>query len=243
MASGSRKTGKHASSAVVTSREPATGRDSPDGPVARERLELLVRVSKLLTHVESLKRDVVAVLSLIGETVPLRTAILLLEEAGAPALACLWSAEGTSAARQKAAIAHARRVYRHLAGDRLRNIHVQTDTASVLGAREAPAAEADERFVLLPLVVADHPIFGALQVEGLAALDEVDLAFVNAVVNQLALAIDRQRAIDERRALAEARQHDAEQGRAQAEALQRRYEALVDNLHHAFVWEATAPAR
>ena len=53
---------------------------------------------------------------------------------------------------------------------------------------------ADERnhFVVLPLVVEGGRTFGALQVEGDVRLDETDLLFVNTVVQQMAIALDRQ---------------------------------------------------
>ena len=46
-------------------------------------------------------------------------------------------------------------------------------------------------YVMLPLVAGRGPVFGALQVEGATTLHEPDLVFVNAVANQLAVALDR----------------------------------------------------
>jgi signal transduction histidine kinase len=50
------------------------------------------------------------------------------------------------------------------------------------------------RFIVIPLVVAHRPPFGALQLEGAQPFDKTDLMFVNAIANQLAIALDRDRA-------------------------------------------------
>mgnify|MGYP001788740575 CR=1 FL=1 len=59
--------------------------------------------------------------------------------------------------------------------------------------KEPPAEVVPKRFVMLPLVVERNPVFGALQIESLHPLDELELGFVSAVVNQLAVALDRLR--------------------------------------------------
>ena len=59
------------------------------------------------------------------------------------------------------------------------------------GAMLEAIAPASRRFVLLPLVVNRGSIFGALQVAGVRPLGELELVFVNAVVNQLATALNR----------------------------------------------------
>jgi two-component system, NtrC family, response regulator HydG len=51
-----------------------------------------------------------------------------------------------------------------------------------------------ENFILLPLVIEHGRIFGAVQLEGTTRPDEDDLVFVNAIVNQLAICLDRDRA-------------------------------------------------
>ncbi len=247
MTSSSHRAAKHASDGGGTAgdgRSDASRSSEPTTDSEKRRLELLFLVSRILTRFESVKRDVSAVLGLMAEVVPLRTAVLVLDEGGAPALACLWFAAGTSAERQETAIAFAREAYPKLAGQVVSaQVDVDTTEPAVLrGARSDGEAE-HAAFVLLPLVVSGGAIFGALEVEGAVPLDERDLAFINTVVNQLALAIDRQRAVEARRAEAEARRAEAERGRAHAEALQHRYEALVDNLDRAFVWESSAPDR
>jgi signal transduction histidine kinase len=65
--------------------------------------------------------------------------------------------------------------------------------------------------------VARRPIFGAIQLETTASLTESDLVFVNAVANQLAIALDRQATTEARQAAAEVRRMAAEDRRAAAE--------------------------
>jgi PAS domain S-box-containing protein len=174
--------------------------------------------------------------------------------------------------------ARARASYAYLAGA-ARASHPELGEAPESSSQLRDEAEHSPA-VLLPMAVERQPIFGALQLEIDDRFDESDLVFVNAIVNQLAVAIDRYLAIESRQAAAErmrsaaeerqvsaeakqvraereeaeareqwlqverqraaveAERAAAERRRAAAEALHERYEALVDNLDHAFVWEA-----
>lgn len=244
MARGSRREGTEGR------RDEAAGRDrandgaqgTPAALAEAKRLELLHRLSALLVRSEAVKRDVSAVLALLGEELPLRTAVLVLD-GSEPPRASLWHAEGVSAARREAALTHARRTYAQLGRQTLAG--ADTGATGVLTGTAAPTAgETEPGFVMLPLVVAGRPIFGALQIEAtVARLSELDLTLIDTVVQQLAIALDRQRAIEAHREAAEQRRVEAERGRTKAVALQRRYEALVDNLHRAFVWELGVPGR
>ncbi len=242
MASGARDTQTSAGTGRGEPAEAGDGRGETGRAGEESRLEVLHRLSALLTRFESVKRDVSAVLALLGEHLPLRTAVLILDGAE-PHRVSLWHVQGASAAQREAALAHARRAYAQL-GEEGDLVEAEAGPPSVLRGPAAPgSSEPGLGSVMLPLVVAGGPIFGALQLEAIAPLDELDLKLVNTVVNQLAIAIDRHRAIEAHRQAAELRRVEAERGRARAEALQRRYEALVDNLHSAFVWEASAPDR
>lgn len=210
-------------------------RRSPDER-ARARLEHLFHVSTLLTRFESLEGVIPSVLEAVSEALPLQTAVLLLESAEAPMHATVCAAEGTSPERQRRASARAARTYATLLGHDAPPELAGVET--IVLPSQLPASDGQEQLVLLPLVVAGEEIFGALQVEGVAPLDELDLAFVNTVVNQLAVAVARHRAIAAREAAMEAARIDAERGRARAEQQEQRFQSLVDNLDHAFVWEA-----
>ena len=89
-----------------------------------------------------------------------------------------------------------------------------------------------QRFIVIPLGVGRGGVFGALQLEGATRLDRDDLEFVNAITNQLAIALDRDRMW----------RHDVLR-RREAQLARAKYESLVDHLEHAFVWEADVETR
>jgi signal transduction histidine kinase len=82
--------------------------------------------------------------------------------------------------------------YRYLAGS---NRAPSNDTTHLRpsGKDLLPAMSPDTRHIVLPLVVRVGRAFGAVQLSGDASLDEVDLAFANMIVTELALALDRAR--------------------------------------------------
>ncbi|WP_438044071.1 sensor histidine kinase [Sorangium sp. So ce128] len=242
--------------------EPARrgGEDPAAGGLERAypRVLYLYEISKQLTRFEGAERTVPSILATLARALPLRTALVLLEVPGRPGVKTIvWSAEGVGADRLQATRSHAATSYAYLTGSEaarpadLDGEPTATNAPSGQPAR-ASRAEAEERgcFLVLPLVIDRGPIFGVLQIEGAARLEEPDLVFMNAAVNQLAIALDRQAIIDAKQAAAEAaraaaqrRQAEADEQRALAEALRQRYEALVDNLARAFVWEADARTR
>ncbi|WP_438036685.1 sensor histidine kinase [Sorangium sp. So ce204] len=222
---------------------------------AYPRVLYLYEISKQLTRFEGAERTVPSVLATLARALPLRTALVLLGVPGRPGVKTIvWSAEGVGADRLQAARSRAATSYAYLTGSEAARPADPDGGPAAASAPSgqpagAPRAEAEERgcFLVLPLVIDRGPIFGALQIEGAARLEEPDLVFMNAAVNQLAIALDRQAIIDakqavaeEARAAAQRRQAEADEQRALAEALRQRYEALVDNLARAFVWEADA---
>ncbi|XYI02268.1 ATP-binding protein [Sorangium sp. So ce1128] len=221
----------------LTEEEPARGGDDSSTSRGLERayprVQYLYEISKQLTQFECVRRTVPAILAILARALPLRTALLILELPGRPQPETIvWNAEEVSADRLEAAKSRARTSYAYLAGsDAARSVHLEGEPTTTSVPSRQPAtgqrAEAEERgyFVLLPLVVERRPIFGALQIEGAARLEEPDLVFVNAVANQLAIALDRQAAIDAKQAAAEAgrelaqrRQAESDKHRAAAEA-------------------------
>lgn len=220
---------------------------------AYRQLQHLYSISKLLTQFESIEHTVSRVLSVMTEAVPLRIAVLLLERDSARERirTISWHAPDISDARLRAAKAHAQSAYGDLVGALLaRRLEFDDELAANTLPRTAlpPRAESEEKgMIFLPLVVNHGRIFGSLLIDGAGAPDEADLLFINAVVNQLAIALHRFGAIEARHAETEAEreaakgaQIAAERRESEAVELRGRYEALVDNLDHAFVWEADA---
>jgi PAS domain S-box-containing protein len=159
---------------------------------ANWRLRHLYDISKLLTCFHSVERTVPEVVSVVVQTLPLRSALFVLET-GRVRQMITWLAQGESAERLQLARAHAQPAYSYLVGARVDLEHEEARTLELPGPVTGAAEPATENksFVLLPFAVDHSPIFGAIQVQGATELEEPDLVFLNAVVNQLAIAMNR----------------------------------------------------
>jgi signal transduction histidine kinase len=170
------------------------------------RLQHLYQISKVLTQFRNAEQTLPDVVALIDTALSLRSVVFILESAAGPHVVS-WQAPGEGARRLVMAQEHAQASYRYLVQS---NVDVRRDSSPPLAlplqAAKNPEAESMANFVLLPLAVNHAPIFGALQVESADRLDEADLAFLSAVVNQLAVAIDRQAVVDARQKGAESRE-------------------------------------
>ena len=186
---------------------------------AHSRLLRLYQISKLLTRFQSVERTLPDVIALLAQAIPLRSAIFILETDGGPRT-IVWQAPGEDSERLRAAKARAQASYSYLVRSGVDFARQEAPTLGLPRPRaEEHGREAAEQesyaflpmvvdYVFLPLAVDHSAIFGALQVEGARPLEELDLVLVNAVVNQLAIAVDRQAAINAR--LAEAERTEAE---------------------------------
>jgi len=183
------------------------------------RLYQLYEIGKVLTRIDRIETAMHEILALVSATMSLRDAILLYEHPHGPrrTRTLLWHAEGVSTARLHAARTHAYAAFEYLAGSSAANSTDEEDAGLLPGARsepDDPEQPANRGFVLLPLVLDRDHVFGVLQVDGVARLDETDLMFLDAVVGQLAIALDRH-------VVRQARQADAENRRLAAEATAR----------------------
>jgi len=213
-------------------------REGPTAPGAEDharadlRLRQLYEISKLLTSFEKVDETITAIVGLVGQALPLRNVIFILESAGA-SRTIVWKAAAESEEKLREAKAHARGSYAYLvrSGVDLEGYGVAARPIPGPVRKDARIEkEGATSFVLLPLVVDHRPIFGALQFGTVVRLDELDLVFVNAVVNQLAVALDRQAAIEARQANAEARRAAAEVREAQTEAERSWLKTVLDRL-------------
>jgi len=185
------------------------------------RLQHLYEVSKLLTRFDGIEPTLLAVIDVVRSAMVLRSAICILD-ADLSRKTIIWHADGVSDGRLRASKARARESYAYLAGASRASHHELSD---------APA-EAEHRSrelehwatVLLPFAVDHRRIFGALQIESGERLDESDIIFVNAIVNQLAIAINRYVTIESRHAATDRRRLEAEDRQVSAEARQLRAE-------------------
>jgi signal transduction histidine kinase len=170
-----------------------------------ERLRHLYEISKRLTRFETLARTVPEILALLSESVPLCTAILMVEQGTEPKnriRAITWQADGVTTSRLREARAHAKTAYAYLVRTAL--AFEEEPGATRIPSIPPQSGVHPSRFVFLPLIVERGHIFGALQLEGADRLDEPDLLFVNAVVNQLAVALDRVAVIESKQATVKA---------------------------------------
>jgi len=193
-----------------------TATSSVDGLAqAHQRLERLYEISTLFTSFRNVDETFDPVLAIASKTLSLRSAVLV-DNRDERAHMFVWGCEGQSADHMRAVKAHVRIAHRYLVGGPATpdDLTEQTEMPP-LCRPESGETSSPRRLIVLPLAVAHRPPFGALQIEGAAVLHRADLMFVNAVANQLAVALDRDRAW--RRDIV--RREHAEEGQANAETL------------------------
>ena len=206
---------------------------------AHRRLEHLYEISKLFASFENVEQTFDPALRIATKTLPLRSAILIAAEDGRSKMV-VWSSEGQSSDQMRAVKKHAESAHTYLVGAASTKSLDLSEPADMSALpRQAAISEGKlaKNFIVIPLVVANRMPFGALQLEGAQPLDKADLMFVNAIANQLAIALDRDRAwrrdikrrehAEEGQSHAEARGATAERERVVAEGLSDKYEALA----------------
>jgi signal transduction histidine kinase len=205
---------------------------------ATQRLEHLYEISKLFASFETIDQTFEPALGIVAKALPLRSAVLIEAESGWSNMV-VWRSEGQSAEQQQALKAHVEVAYRYLVGA---GSAESLDLRELEGKTALPRpmetdASLGRRSIVIPLVVPNGPPFGALALEGARTLDETDLMFVNAITNQLAMALDRKRAwladvarrkrAEQAQTYAEEMKAEAERQRACAEGLLEKFEALA----------------
>ncbi|HZU97447.1 MAG TPA: HAMP domain-containing sensor histidine kinase [Planctomycetota bacterium] len=152
----------------------------------------------------------------------------------------VWHAPGVPEAELQAAKGVARRAHKYLGGFTpsgewlVGTEHGEEVTVSLGNIDEGDAREKD-REITLPLVVAHHPVFGVLYVKCRSPVDDVDVAFLSAAANLLALALDADRARRQELALrkkAEELARSEEAARIVAQEAVRARDALVSIASH-----------
>ena len=208
------------------------------GEKAHQRLEGLYEISKLFACFDNVDQPFDPALSIVAKTLPLRSAILV-ETADGRSRMIVWSSEGQNLDQLQPIKEHVETAYAYLLGARspeALNLEEQSGMTVLPRQAEIEGSLAN-RFIVIPLVVARRRPFGVLQLEGAQPFDKADLIFVNAVANQLAIALDRDRAwrrditrrqhAEEGQSDAEAKGVVAERRRVRAESDSRKYEDLA----------------
>ena len=205
---------------------------------ASGRLACLYEISRLFATFTNVEETFAPVLEIASGTLPLRSAVLI-EARERDAHMFVWASEGQTAERMRAVTEHVRSAHHYLVGSSSTGPDELFERTEMPPLSPPPVADtaAGHRLIVLPLVVANRPPFGALQIEGAATLDEADLMFVNSVANQLAVALDRDRAwreeiarrehAEDELAESETRELDTDRHRLDAEATSGQFEALA----------------
>jgi signal transduction histidine kinase len=180
------------------------------------RLEHLYAISKLFASFESIGQTFEPALGIVTETLPLRSAILI-EADDDHTTMFAWPSAGQTSEELRSVKDQAGAAHRYLVGtESAATLQLSERAGTTLLPRQAETREdLRRRFIVIPLAVPRRPTFGTLALEGARTFDKGDLMFANAIANQLAIALDRDRAWQ--RDITRRRQ--AEQGKSQAEAL------------------------
>ena len=208
---------------------PATGPQH----TAWSRLEHLYRISKVLAQLTNVDQTVADVLAVMTNILPLRSAILIHETEGHLQIVP-WSAQGVSDGKVRTATKHAVTSYEYFSGV---TSTLEASAAGLGGAVPEPQLRADKKnFIAIPLAVGRSAVFGVLQLEGPTSFNESDLIFLNAIGNQLAVALDRHYA-RERETFARAQAEEAER---RMRFLSEAGKMLASSLDHQATWESMA---
>ncbi|HXI59720.1 MAG TPA: ATP-binding protein [Polyangia bacterium] len=208
------------------------------GEKAHQRLESLYEISKLFARFENVEQPFDPALGIVAKTLPLRSAILV-EKGEDRSKMIVWSAAGQNDGHLQPVKEHVGAAYAYLVGARsIESLNLEEQTGmTVLPAQDDVRVNLANRFIVIPLVVAQRRPFGVLQFEGAEPLDKTDLIFVNAIANQLAIALDRDRAwrrdiirrqrAEEEQSHAEQKGVVAERERVSAESNSHKYQVLA----------------
>ncbi len=211
----------------------------PVHDTTHQRLQDLFEISKLFARLDDVDGTFRSVLDIVAGTLPLRSAMLIQAKDHRSEM-IVWAADGQRPDQLRAVREHALASYAWLMGEgNIESVDVSVHSAA---ATLPPQPSSDETLkkavIIIPLVVAHRPLFGALQLQGARVLDVNDVSYVNHIANQLAVALDRHQAWQQdivRLGQAERGRVDAESERLSALALtvvadtsREKYEALAE---------------
>ncbi len=170
---------------------PPGGSGLEDLADANRRLSTLYGISQLIVRIESVEETVRAIIGLLARALALRSVVVVLLGPGTPRT-ITHAAEGAGGSWAEA---HALASYAYLTG---------AAPAQRRRAVAGPSGAGPGHLIALPIVVEARPTFGVLQTESAARPSEQDLMLINAVVNQLANALEWRTIVETRQSSAEA---------------------------------------
>lgn len=199
---------------------------------SKRNIEALYEISKILTCFDETELVLPRIIDVIATSLPLRTAVFI-QQRDEDLLTWSWSSPESTSDDLRIAHERAKTAYAYLTG--YAPEHMPAPDVDLV---EIEQGSPKAQLLTLPLVVERAPTFGifqlgALFVEPTEALDKIDLAFVNAVANQLAVAIDRHKAREQllyqaqiAATIAQSKLVEAEQARVAAEISENRERLL-----------------
>jgi signal transduction histidine kinase/ActR/RegA family two-component response regulator len=152
-----------------------------------DRIEPLYEIQSVLAQRVDIENACDAFLPIVTRVLPVRTVVLLDTTQGVNR-ALQWATAGIPGAELEAARDHAQTTLRYLARADLESASIVSRVALLAGG--VVEQTTPRHFITLPLVVHGH-VFGVFQLEGASTFGERDLLFIDMVVNQLAVALDR----------------------------------------------------
>ena len=218
-------------------------------PSASRRLECLYEIGwVLLSPITGVEAAASAVLALVAEAVPLRSAVLV-ESRDSRTRLFAWRSPADRperlAALERGAVSAFERVTGHPAA--------ALERRGALLPGPAPAAGAPVEPFVIPLSLRGQPAFGVLQLEAASSFDGEDRAFLETAANQVAVALDRFYGRRRERLLRRQAEHSEREARAVSENLERlvaertcRLEQTVKDLHsfaYSIAHDLRAPLR
>ena len=202
---------------------------------SRRHIQALYEISKQLTRFGDIEAVLPEIIDIIATTLPVRTAICI-QRRNEDLVTWRWSSPATTPDELRIAYEKATSAYAYLTGHATEPSHaieVESRAEELLKGVEVDVEPGKMQLLTLPLVVERAPTFGIFQVGALfmksaEALDKIDVAFANAVANQLAIAIDRRRAWEQLLHQAQTEKTVAQSKQAEAELLEQRERLLSE---------------
>lgn len=220
----------------------------PSLPPSSRRLASLHEIGwVLLSPIAGVEATASAVLAIVVEAVPLRSAVLV-ENRDSRARMFVWRSEAERPERLAGLERNAGAAFDRVTG--LPSADFERHGSVLPGA--APAAGSSVAPFVIPLALRGQPAFGVLQLEA-AALDGEDRSFLETAANQVAIALDRYYARRRERLLRRQAEHSEKEARRVSENLERlvaertsRLEQTVKDLHafaYSIAHDLRAPLR
>lgn len=208
--------------------------DSSGPAYAYDRLKSLYEISKHLVQFENAEKTVPKILSIVAETFPLLSAVLV-EQVNGEIATTIWPTPGLSDDQQFTIVANARSSFAYFVSSSPANLQAQPVTKTPIppghGAHLSKRSQRDD-MVVVPLVIDREKVFGVLQIEGSRPLGEDEVRFANALANMIAVSLDRYNKARKESIFQKKHSDDLEAAMEAAESASRTKSSFLANMSH-----------